>query len=118
MRLYNKFIIKIISIKIIKNLLYINLMNPQKSFFNSIIPSFLTNNYLALPIFPPTHYSIINDTFNTLKIKYPICLTVTKVLYRPNTCSNYFCKSCLNTWMNIKKICPICRRTFNEIYKI
>ena len=118
MRLYNKFIIKIISIKIIKNLLYINLMNPQKSFFNSIIPSFLTNNYLALPIFPPTHYSIINDTFNTLKIKCPICLTDTKVLYRPNTCSHYFCKTCLNTWMNIKKICPICRRTFNEIYKI
>ena len=41
-RLYNKFIRKLISIKIIKNLLYINLMNPQKNFFNSIIPSFLS----------------------------------------------------------------------------
>ena len=117
-RLYNKFIRKLISIKIIKNLLYINLLNPQKNFFNSIIPSFLSGNSLDFQIFPPTNYSIINATFNVLKTKCPICLIVPKALYRPNSCSHYFCKTCLKKWINIKKNCPICRRTFNEIIKI
>ena len=29
-------------------------MNPQKNFFNTIIPTFLERNSLGFPIFPPT----------------------------------------------------------------
>ena len=93
-------------------------MNPQKNFFNTIIPTFLAGNSLGFPIFPPTDYLIINDTFDHHKINCPICLAVPKALYRPNSCFHYFCKTCLKKWINIKKNCPICRQPFNEIIHI
>lgn len=50
----------------------------------------------------------------------PICRTTFEQPMMEPYCQNIFCGSCLLTWMNTQKTCPLCRHaiTFSELHKI
>ncbi|KAJ6247910.1 hypothetical protein M0813_18211 [Anaeramoeba flamelloides] len=46
-----------------------------------------------------------------------ICLEKIKVQGRTSCCEHNFCFDCILKWSKVENHCPICRKTFNNIYK-
>ena len=45
----------------------------------------------------------------------PICLNFMSFKIRPNTCFHFFCFDCITKWSTIKKVCPLCKRSFSGL---
>ena len=46
-----------------------------------------------------------------------ICLNKSISPCMPNSCCHTFCFRCLKYWAKMKKICPLCRKSFRKIIK-
>ena len=93
-------------------------MNYSYYFSSKILPNFLAFNPHEHQVFEPIRYNIINDLNLNDKSICPICLNTPRIYFHPNTCFHLFCKSCLTKWIEKKKICPMCRKSFSYILKL
>ncbi len=69
------------------------------------------------PIFPkssdtPKNKLVILDS---LYSQCNICLYYYLKVYYTENCKHYLCEKCLKVWTQIKKICPVCKCSFNKI---
>lgn len=55
---------------------------------------------------PIKYYTIENSYFS--RKDCPVCFENTKQLVRLK-CSHFFCKECMDNWLEISKTCPLCR---------
>ena len=47
----------------------------------------------------------------------PICYLFYDEMFKLNSCTHYFCCSCIKHWSKIKRKCPLCRRKFSYLLK-
>ena len=80
------------------------------------------NNPFSVAKFSQNHSnSFYYKTFKQLpknEMCCPICLHSIIHGVRPNTCFHAFCGYCLKKWAKTKKVCPYCRKSFNNVLKI
>ena len=43
----------------------------------------------------------------------PICYSYFDEIFKLNSCTHFFCSTCIKHWSSIKKRCPLCRRKFD-----
>ena len=46
-----------------------------------------------------------------------VCLLYYKELFFTDKCRHYLCKKCMEAWIKIKRICPVCKQNFSQIFK-
>lgn len=88
----------------------------ENKIFNTstILPNFLVHNKYIKKVFDLSKESLNNNILpiDNLLIQCPICLEKSMDVYRPNSCSHYFCKKCISIWTQVKNECPYCRGNF------
>lgn len=73
--------------------------------------------YMVKPVFDLLSLPIINNIPPLKPLSQcPICLLYYVEVYRPNCCSHTFCNYCITKWSKIKKQCPLCRKSFINLF--
>ena len=83
------------------------------------LPEFLSHQEITFSVFGDNRRSnlMLTSKFIENQIICSICQNICNNPCCPDSCSHIFCKKCLYSWKNIKRVCPNCRRKFNKINK-